>query len=274
MKKVIAFLVIAAFFAASLLIRQGEAQKFTAGSLSNKDRLSMQGVTVKNVFGYIIDTGDADAGFIGSGWDTTYTFPSTHSVVQVTSSNVTDNEQILINGLDSTWAVQLDTVTLTGATKAATTKQWIRINEIKNISATVFAGTVYVFVDCGVTGGVPNVTANILSIAPEEDQKSNQCVYSIPLGYVGYLYEFGYTKMQWAGTDNRVPVNLYYREFGKQFYLVYKLFRGGYRTGPPSTRFNNIPYTLAAKSDVMCDFTAQYNNADLAVSFQLILIED
>ena len=92
------------------------------------------------------------------------TYPTTNAIDTVSSDDNGDTQSIVVEGHtisngELTFVSQ--SVTLTGQTKATLSTPMARANRMYNNGNTDFAGTVYVYEDDTVVGGVPQTLANI-----------------------------------------------------------------------------------------------------------------
>lgn len=103
--------------------------------------------------------------------------------VKSSSNNASDrNLPITIIGLDSTWNVQTETVTLNASdsTIAVTfTKQFLRINSVRAHNGVTNAGDITLRVTSG--------SGTIVEIIPAGFGNSMSGIYSVPYGFTGYL---------------------------------------------------------------------------------------
>lgn len=140
----------------------------------------------------------------------TYAFPAAATVMTVSSSSTSDKgtatagtgaRTVLITGLDASYAVISETVTLNGQTAVDTANSYLRINGMKVLTAgsgNTSAGTIYIGTGT-VTTGVP---ANVYGIIPLAYNQSTQAVYTVPAGYTAYLSSYTFT----SSYANATPV--------------------------------------------------------------------
>lgn len=100
-----------------------------------------------------------------------YTYRTAAAVIAFASSDAADTTQTAtVTGLNASWELVSETITLNGTTTVNTTNSYIRVLSVE-LSA-VAAGTV--------TGGT------IVTIAIGE-RRWDAAIYTIPAGYIGYL---------------------------------------------------------------------------------------
>lgn len=115
----------------------------------------------------------------------TYVFPSSASVMKVSSSSTADVGQLLlVDGLDSNYAQLTEIVTLNGQTAVNTVNSFFRINALTIITDSPnTVGNIYVGIGT-VTAGVP---ATVYGYVASSDRTSQSTVYTVPAGKTYYV---------------------------------------------------------------------------------------
>lgn len=140
-------------------------------------RGQIQGHSTLNIYGYqpVIGTTAIPV------WEnaTAYTYPVSAITMYLSGTNG-DTAQILVSGLDSLYRPISETVTLTGSTPVATTKQYLRINNMSVTvgSATNPAGIVYLK-NLAATVTYAQINAGI--------GRTQMAIYTVPSGFTFYL---------------------------------------------------------------------------------------
>ena len=209
--------------------------------------------------------------------DSVYVYQSSAAAHFISSSDGGDTSiDIEVQGLSATWAAQRDTITLVGQTKteiAGTT--WMRIFRAQNISGTAFAGTVYIYEDCGVASGVPNINALIHAVIMPTHQQTKMAIYTVPLGKTGYLlaWDAGADKVA-GGASMIAETLLQVRTVGGVFRTQDQL--NVEATGTSSAQiFFPIPRAYAEKTDIRVRIQeVSTNNSGISAGFDLILVDD
>ena len=140
-------------------------------------RGQIQGHSTVNIYGYqpTVSTTSIPV------WENTtvYTYPVS-AITMYLSGTSGDTAQILISGLDSLYGPISETVTLNGSTPVATTKQYLRINNMSVTvgSATNPAGIVYLK-NQAATVTYAQINAGI--------GRTQMAIYTVPSGYTYYL---------------------------------------------------------------------------------------
>jgi hypothetical protein len=123
----------------------------------------------------------------------TYTFPSSASVLKISSSSADDASPsgtgartVQIQGLNASYEPVVETVTLNGQTAVNTTNSYIRVNKMIVLTAgtggtsvgNIYAGT------GNVNAGVPAAVVNQTGILANETESG---FYTVPAGYTAFI---------------------------------------------------------------------------------------
>jgi hypothetical protein len=110
--------------------RQGAYEPFDLQVARNQ----VDGHDHLDLFGYSTAVGSTAFGPLWEGLTSSggnYPFPATAGTISVVSASASDTAVTMtINGLDSTFAIQTESVVLTGTTPVVTTKSFLRINSV------------------------------------------------------------------------------------------------------------------------------------------------
>lgn len=111
---------------------------------------------------------------------TTYTYPVSASTMLLYSSSASDTAvSVLINGLDTNYNIQTETLVLTnGTTGVTTTKSYLRINSIATVGSNNAVGTIHL------SNAGKTITYAQIAIGSGRSQMS---IYTVPNGYTFYL---------------------------------------------------------------------------------------
>lgn len=205
-------------------------------------------------------------GTIGTGWSTVWTQGENigdslapwreigdAGVVTVASSLAGDTTDVTLEGLDSNYNFQSETLTLAGTANVVGTKTWHRINRMYMVTET----------------NVGNITAtigsDIVSSIKEGRGQTLQAFYTIPAGKTGYL-----THMQVASNKTQaIEASLFIRPFGGAF----RVTGGTMLYQMEHTMHYSSPIRITEKSDI--DFRAIGGaNGVLSASFDIILVDN
>jgi len=113
---------------------------------------------------------------------TQYAFPASAVTMTLASTSASDNTRatILVSGLNSSWDLITETVTLNGTTNVTTTNSFLRINSMI-MTSTGTGQTTNVGTITAKNGGITYAQINI------GVGRSQAAVYSVPNGYTMYI---------------------------------------------------------------------------------------
>jgi hypothetical protein len=177
---------------------------------------------------------------------------------------------VLIQGLDASYNVLTETVTLNGQTAVTTTGSFFRINKMIVLTTgtgLVNAGTIYIGTGV-VTAGVP---ATIYNTMPVGLNTSMSFSYTIPAGYTGYLIYSRLTVGQASGTTG-VTARLIVTDGATNnislVTAVANLNNGVVPYEPP------VPVLLPEKSRVSATAIGAANNNSAGAIAQIMLVQN
>lgn len=148
----------------------------------------MPGYSTIDKFGFnplITTTTDPEDVWEGGG---TYQFSATADIVSLSSSDVDDDQDIKITGLDENWNEVEQTITLNGQVRVALTTALIRVYRIENEGVTDLEGTVYCYSGTANTIGVPSGGSVEKARIDNGNNQTLMAIYTIPNGKVGFLF--------------------------------------------------------------------------------------
>lgn len=231
------------------------------GEISNK--------TFVNKFGR---NTDVDIGTSEDVWDAGGMYPwlTSATTLAIASTSVNDTSAgtgartVEIDGLDSSYDVQSETVTMNGTTDVTTANSYLRIHRMKVLTA----GT-----------GEENegdITATASSAVRAQISatfnQSLMAIYTVPNGFNGFLMRlFASIVPAGAAGGNRTgAVFIFIREPNAVFQV--KLVFGLSDQGNTLTSFSyTTPDVIPPKSDIRITFGARDNNTEIAAGFDLLL---
>jgi hypothetical protein len=205
------------------------------------------------------DTGDGEVTIWDGAEDNTdwelmrYVYSTTADIDSISSSDDTDTQEIVIEGLDANWDVVIQTKTLTGQTRAALDTSLIRVYRAYNNNSTDLLGHVIIYVNGEISGGVPTTAANIRAVIDPVNQQTEMAVYTIPAGKTGYMRDW-YASTSGSNRDANYPIKLYSREFGKIFRLKHVSSVSDTATSSYQHKYES-PEVFTEKTDI--EMTAQ-----------------
>jgi hypothetical protein len=140
-----------------------------------------------------------------------YTYSTVADIDSIVCGNAADITEITIQGLGADGRLLEQTVTSAGLTVVPIPVPFLRVFRAFNSGTVTLLTHCYIFVDSTVTNGVPNDPTKVraeIHIGINTGLSGGQtemAQYTIPVGYVGYLYS-GYTGISRGG-------NLAYAQF-------------------------------------------------------------
>lgn len=238
----------------------------SADFLTQVARGKVTGASQVNIFAYSEKVQPSPAYY--TLWENTgttqYAFPASAVVMTLASTSASDNTQttVLISGLDSTWDLQTETVTLNGTTNVTTAKSFLRINSI--ILTSPGTGQVSnVGVITAKNGGVTYAQINA-GIG-----RNQAALYSVPNGYTLYLYSINAFNGD-ASTGNFLNYQVKSTNNALTNPVTLTILQTSWDTAYQVIRQNPFPYTQ--KTDVQWQFSTNSGVHHCGLILQAVLI--
>jgi hypothetical protein len=216
-----------------------------------------------NIYGY----GSAITTATIPAWEnaTAYTFPAAATTMNLVSTVNTGGDKtgtsILIQGLDSSYAVISETLTLNGTTAVVTTKSYLRINSISVSAITAGANPTGVITLKDLTN-----TTTYAQIAAGFG-RSQMSIYTVPAGSTFYLSRIdAWTSANGSSADFATYSNTTYSPTGAAQFTQQAPFTGNYH----SQRV--MPRAFAEKTDIVLRFKMSANTYVCSVAAEGYLI--
>lgn len=153
----------------------------------------------------------------GTPWELmNYVYSTTDDIDSISSTDLSDTQQISIQGLDSNWDLVTQTVTLQGQIRVALTTPLIRVFRAFNDDSTDLIGHVIIYVNGATIGGVPSNSSDIRAVIDPMNQQTLMAVYTIPNGKTGYMRDW-YMATSGGNKSSNYAVRLVSRDFSKVF---------------------------------------------------------
>lgn len=197
--------------------------------------------------------------------DTLYPWTAldTPGVINVERNNAADDGMtVTVQGLDENWNYQSEDITILGADTLGT-KLWRRVNRAFVTSATAAVNVGNIDIEALAPGGttVARIEANL--------GQTLMAVYTIPAGYIGYLYQgtmtienggdatgYMFVRRNGAGVTFRV---------GHTFEVT---------SGSPYNYQFSFPPAIPEKSDIDVRALVRSNNSRVTAAFDILLVEN
>jgi len=208
-----------------------------------------------------------DAGYV-------YTDPASPEGYRLSCSDNAAVNNIVIDTLDSDWATNCSTHTLTGQT-ATSVGSFIRAFGIKVIGPgrTAAPGTIYLTGSGAITTGEPGTTAMIRSMILTPNNRSLMSIYPVPAGRTAYVLGFWKSINKASGVSAlAADVELWVAGTAMPFQQICS--SSGVNIGGDSsyTTFE-LPYPVVEKSDIELR-AACSTAADISAGFDLLLVDN
>ena len=203
-----------------------------------------------------------------------YVYPASASVMEISSSNASDTvagtgaRTVTIYGLDGNYNQINETVSLNGQTAVNTTNSYLRVFHLMVNTAGsggAAAGTIYAGTGT-VTTGKP---ANVYGVYTA-DGGSTACIYTIPAGYTGYIFDFLVSSA--ITTANAFSsIGLYARPYGGVFDNT---IQGRCANGGAFVIPLNYPIAFSEKSDIEVRALSSSASANVTANFSIVIIKN
>jgi len=211
-----------------------------------------------------VDIGTAPEDLYGVGG--VYVQPTTARVHNFVSNDPGDTMTIFVRGINGSYGIQTETITMNGTTNVPTVNSYVHIHLIQNTGATNNLGVI-------TATAVTDATVTInMAIGANQSVSS---IYMVPLGYKAYIMKFR-ARMGNATANSSATIQLLNKPFGGVFQLKTQI--GLNNSGSSSVALdysNSAPFILQAKSLTKISCTSvSNNNTSVEGEYDLILVQD
>lgn len=202
-----------------------------------------------------------------------YPWQASAVVLEVISDDPTDDgdpvaagaRTVEVQGLDANWAMQTETLTMNGVGAVAIPGTWLRVLRAKVITAGATgtnAGTILVRIE--------SAGATLAIIEPGLGQ-TTMAIYTIPLGYTGYLVQVR------SGIMRSVPTTVYgtIAVFERDNAIADAAFQMKSENAVGITTVYSAPRPITEKTDI--DLRVPYvsaDNAQVVAELDIILVDN
>ncbi len=227
----------------------------------------VSGVISENKFGRNpdVDVGTEDIWSQGGMW-VAPTAACVHAIVSSSANDAsagTGARTISVTGLNGSYAITTETVTLNGTTPVNTANSYVIIHRMLVLTCGTGgtnAGTITATASSGGTVSIGMVIGK---------GQSQFCIYQIPAGYTAYLTK--YICSTNAGPSSHVDVELFAKPFGGCFNLkgTITLDTDGVSS---DVREYLVPLQFTEKTIIKLTATTDTNNCNVVGSFDLIMV--
>jgi hypothetical protein len=220
----------------------------------------LEGYSAVHKFGMVKGTATSGWNTIWTGAEASatvlYPWPSlaSASVVTVVSSSGSDVTAVTLQGLDSNYDFQEETITLTGVVPATGTKIWHRVNRAFMVTQTNVGNIT-----------VRNANNVAITFIKEARGQTLQSLYTIPGGCTGFLN----TMQMVASKAQTTEISMFARPLGGAFRVV----GGSLLYQMDHTIEYSSPVVLTEKTDIDVRAIGS-SNADISCSFDLLIVSN
>jgi len=195
-------------------------------------------------------------------WDGSneYIFPSdSGEIMEIVSSNGSDTQDVVVQGLDENFLQKTWTGTLAGSTPVGI-GTWTRIFRAYNDGNVDFAGDITI----NEVGG----SIDYVKILDGNNQ-TLMCVYTIPADKIGYFTKYSLSAQKSSSASINFTAQIRTREFGKVF-RVREIVSFG--TDHDTQRSLDFPTKLQPKTDIIFNIVdSDGNNGAVNADFDIAL---
>jgi hypothetical protein len=227
------------------------------------------------------DTGDNEVTIWDGAEDNTnwelmrYVYSATADIDSISSSDNTDTQDIVIQGLDTNWDLVNQTATLIGNKTITLSTPLRRVFRAYNNNSTNLAGHVIIYVNGATTGGVPDTNNTIRAVVDPVNQQTEMAVYTVPNGKTGYIRDW-YASTSGSNRTSNYKIKLYTRENGKIFRLKHISSIADNGTSAYQHKYEE-PEVVQAKTDI--EMTCQMlaggaSEGAISGGFDIVLIDN
>ena len=223
----------------------------------------VKGTSFNHKFGAVPQLSISTAGTVWDVNDTLYPWSAldTPAVVNVERTNIADEgHNVTVQGLDSDWNFQEETITITGANTLGT-KLFRRVNRVFCTDAGSYnVGNINI--EAGAAGGT--VVARITAAKGQ----TLMSVYTVPAGYTAYITHLNTSVQNSGGAE----CNMFVRYSDQNTFRVAHSYQCSGAGGNYSNNFT-VPLVIPEKSDIDMRATASVNNSRITTTFDIISIK-
>jgi hypothetical protein len=208
----------------------------------------------------------------GGANEMSYNYSGSAIIDSLSSSIAADTQDVEVQGLDSSYDLITQTITLIGRTRKALDTNLIRVFRIKNVGSTDLAGDVYCYENTALNLGVPIDTTKIRAVIRIGFNQTLMAVYTIPNGKTGYMRDW-YASIAGAKKTSVHIVHVLIRPFGQVFQTkhVSSIIAVG------NSNIQHIyhdPEIIPAKTDIEIRANSDEDQASVSAGFDIILVDD
>ena len=195
----------------------------------------------------------------------------TDNIDSLISSSGSDTEIIRVEGLDVSWNVVTQDITLNGQTRVPLSTNLLFVYRMENLGSNSLVGQVYAYTNNSTTSlGVPTDTSTVRAVIDDGNNQTEMAYYPVPAGKTAYLRKIDFSQAGANKATNYV-FKFKVKQFGRQFNLKKRI--AGTFTTPYSYEYIEPPvYPEKSILLLTCEATAGgVSGAAVSGGFDLVL---
>lgn len=215
-------------------------------------------------------------GGLKTGGVANYPFLTTAQTVNVASTSAEDDATkdpagtgcytLYIEGLDTNYELQTETISMNGTTNVTTSGTYMRIYRSYVVTAGSTGGNVGT-----ITGTTTSSDDDIFNISPVQGQ-TRLTPHTVRAGYTAYLVRH-WAYMNRTNTSGSSDIEFLIRPFGEAWRSVSLIgVVGGGQSGYEHNEI--LPFCMEEKTDMRMRGTVSANNTDISAGFDLIMLKN
>jgi hypothetical protein len=208
-----------------------------------------------------------------------YIYSTSNAIGFISSSDNGDTQDVEVQGLyddgSGVWLLHIQTVSLTGQTKASLSQPLIRVFRMKNIGSTDIAGVVYCYEDDTPSGGIPPNTDRIRAVINGDNNQTLMALYTVPSGKTAYMRNW-FASTAGANRATNYVIDVKARPDGGVFQLKHRSAISEDGNSLVQHIYED-PEVFLEKTDIEMRASALsggVTGATIAAGFDMVLIDD
>lgn len=210
---------------------------------------------------------DADTGSIPEdlwGVSGLYVQPTAARIHAFVSTNASDTMTIFIRGINGSYGIQTETITMNGTTPVNTVNSYVHIHLIQNTGSAN---------NLGVITATAAVDATVTINMPIGYNQSVSSIYMVPLGYKAYVMRLS-SRMNNITANSAATIQLLNKPFGGVFQLKTQAGLNNAGSSYVNVHFD-APFILQPRSMTKLNCSSvSNNNTIIEGEYDLILVQD
>lgn len=191
-----------------------------------------------------------------------------HDIVSTSIDDVTAGigaETVEIVGLNASYSLIFETITLNGITNVQTTQSYIRIDRM------IIRAAGSIGANIGTITAIAQIDGTLTALIEPNANQTQMAFMTIPSGTTAFIDKF-YASVNRASASNTVAdIELLIRPLGQVFQTKQRLSISTNSTSFIERSFN-VTFEVFEKSDIRIRASVNANNTDISAGFDLTLV--